>query len=59
MLYTYQEAEDLIHLGAYVSGSNPKVDEAIEKIEKVRTFLQQNSLENVSFSETYKQLEAL
>ena len=34
----YEEAEDLINIGAYVKGSNPKVDEAVEKIDEVNAF---------------------
>ena len=30
---TYGEAEDLINIGAYKSGSNPSIDYAIEKID--------------------------
>ena len=31
LLATYREAEDLINIGAYVKGSNPKIDESIKK----------------------------
>ena len=31
----YKEAEDLINIGAYVKGSNPKIDEAISKIDDI------------------------
>ena len=33
-LAIYRKAEDLINIGAYVAGSNPKIDFAIEMIEK-------------------------
>jgi flagellum-specific ATP synthase len=39
ILATYKEAEDLINIGAYVSGSNPKIDYAISRIEAVNEFL--------------------
>ncbi len=42
LLAVYREAEDLINIGAYVKGSNPKIDQAIEKIDKLNQFLQQN-----------------
>lgn len=41
ILATYAEAEDLINIGAYVKGSNPKIDTAIAMIEPVRSFLKQ------------------
>lgn len=37
----YQQARDLISVGAYVSGSDPETDFAIERIERMKQFLQQ------------------
>ncbi|MDE2573513.1 MAG: flagellar protein export ATPase FliI [bacterium] len=45
LLATYREAEDLINIGAYVPGSNPRVDLAISKIESIRHFLRQDTYE--------------
>ncbi|TAM61609.1 flagellar protein export ATPase FliI [bacterium] len=45
LLATYREAEDLINIGAYVPGSNAKVDLAIAKIESIRHFLRQDTYE--------------
>ncbi|MDF2486644.1 MAG: fliI [Herbinix sp.] len=42
VLATYQDAEDLINIGAYKNGSNPDIDYAIAKIKEVNTFLQQD-----------------
>lgn len=42
VLATYNEAEDLINIGAYKSGSNPKIDYAIAKIDAVNEFLMQD-----------------
>ncbi len=39
VLATYSDAEDLINIGAYKSGSNPEIDFAISKINEVNTFL--------------------
>lgn len=36
----YNEAEDLINIGAYKSGSNKNIDYAISKIDAVNEFLQ-------------------
>lgn len=56
ILATYQEAKDLIEIGAYQRGSNPKIDEAIQMIEKCRTFLQQGIWEKYSFEATQELL---
>ena len=42
VLATYNEAEDLINIGAYKSGSNPNIDYAISKIDAVNEFLLQD-----------------
>jgi flagellum-specific ATP synthase len=42
ILANYQEAEDLINIGAYVKGSNPKIDKAIAKIDDLNEFLRQD-----------------
>jgi flagellum-specific ATP synthase len=41
MLAAYERAEDLINIGAYQKGSNPRVDEAIERYEEIVAFLRQ------------------
>lgn len=53
----YAEAEDLINIGAYVKGSNPKIDNAIEKIDAVNEFLTQATDEKFDFDETVARLE--
>lgn len=42
MLATYRESEDLINIGAYVRGSNPKIDKAIGANESINSFLKQD-----------------
>jgi FliI/YscN family ATPase len=49
LLATYREAEDLINIGAYVRGSNPKIDEALKMREIIRAFLRQQSDEHEEF----------
>lgn len=56
ILAIYKEAEDLINIGAYVKGSNIKIDYAIEKIEKVNSFLKQNVHEKLDFKKTKEDL---
>lgn len=42
VLATYSDAEDLINIGAYRSGSNKEIDYAITKIDSVNEFLMQD-----------------
>jgi flagellum-specific ATP synthase len=59
LMATYKEAEDLINIGAYASGSNPAIDEAISMIKQVREFLQQQVYEQSSMEQTIERLNAL
>ena len=59
MMATYREAEDLINIGAYVKGSNPRIDVAISKIEAIRTFLRQAPDEKEDMTESIQRLIAL
>ncbi len=59
ILETYRKAEDLINIGAYVSGSNSEIDYAISMIDKVNQFLQQPIEEKVSFEETVQMMKKL
>lgn len=43
LLATYREAEDLISIGAYSKGSNPKIDAAVAKIDDLNNFLTQQA----------------
>ncbi len=52
VLATYNEAEDLINIGAYKSGSNPGIDYAIQKIEEVNQYLKQDVGDKFSFEES-------
>ena len=59
LMAVYKEAEDLIHIGAYVKGSSPKIDEAIQKIDAINDFLCQGVFEVQSFEETIQRLEGI
>ena len=59
VMATYQEAEDLINIGAYKSGSNKNIDYAIEKIEAVNGFLTQMVEDKFTFEESVKMMEEL
>lgn len=58
LLAVHREAEDLINIGAYVKGSNSKIDEAIERIDNINNFLKQDVYARVTFDDTIKQLKA-
>ncbi len=51
VLATYDEAEDLINIGAYKAGSNKNIDFAIAKIDQVNDFLMQRTEEKFTFDE--------
>lgn len=56
VLATYNEAEDLINIGAYRSGSNPDIDYAITKINLVNDFLKQDVDSKFLFDDEVKML---
>jgi FliI/YscN family ATPase len=58
-LATYQRAEDLINLGAYAGGSNPKLDAAIRCRPHLVEFLKQDSSVNAPFAETVAKMQEL
>ena len=58
-LAVYRKAEDLINIGAYVAGSNPKIDYAIEMIEKINRYLKQDIDETTDFAGSISQLAQL
>lgn len=55
-LATYEKNEDLINIGAYVRGSNPKVDEAMLVIDSINQFLQQGLNEHFTMEQVDEQL---
>ncbi|NOQ50775.1 MAG: FliI/YscN family ATPase, partial [Desulfuromonadaceae bacterium] len=55
----HKEAEDLINIGAYVEGSNSKIDYAISRIEAIREFLCQGMDEAVDLEQTLAELTTL
>ena len=59
ILATYRKAEDLINIGAYVSGSNPEIDNAIAMIDKINAYLRQPIEETVIFQDSMAQLAEL
>jgi flagellum-specific ATP synthase len=58
-LSTYKKMEDMIHLGAYKDGSNPKVDFAIKMIDSLTEYLRQGMTERLNFSDSIHHLYRL
>lgn len=59
ILATYRKSEDLINIGAYAKGSNPKIDKAITMIDGLNAFLKQQVEDKVSLAESVNGLSAL
>lgn len=59
ILATYRKSEDLINIGAYAKGSNPKIDKAITMIDGLNAFLKQQVEDKVSLAESINGLSAL
>ena len=59
VMATYVEAEDLINIGAYKSGSNKEIDYAISKIDKVNEFLMQATDEKQDFDDIIQAMDAI
>ncbi len=57
ILSIYSKNEDLIAIGAYKAGTNPKLDYAIEKIEKVNQFLMQEIDESFRADEIFQMMK--
>lgn len=56
LLAVYKKNEDLINIGAYVKGSDPKCDEAIKLMDKINGFLQQEVGEKFNYDQTIEAL---
>jgi FliI/YscN family ATPase len=52
----YREMEDLINIGAYQRGTNPRVDAAIDRMDGIVTFLKQDMEEGSVFEEAFESL---
>ena len=51
LMATYAAHEDLINIGAYVKGSNARLDQAISVMDRLKAFLKQNITENAPIAE--------
>jgi len=51
IMATYKRYEDVITIGAYKEGTNPKLDYAIKMMETIRPFLKQKIGERVTYEQ--------
>jgi flagellum-specific ATP synthase len=58
-LATHRDAEDLISIGAYRTGTSARIDEAVAKMEAVQAFLRQGIEERASLTDSVTALAAL
>lgn len=59
LMAVYQDARDLIDVGAYEHGSNPKIDVAIRMMPEIDNFLRQRINDDVSMEATLSQLKEM
>ncbi len=55
-LATYRQAEDMINIGAYKAGSNPKIDTAVARMDRMVAYLKQDVADEVNFEESIEAL---
>lgn len=58
-LATYKSAEDLINVGAYKAGANPKIDKAIKLIEPINEFLSQKTDDHSNMNQCLRTLSQI
>ena len=59
ILAIYNDARDLIDIGAYTPGSNPKIDYAVEHIDAMDSYLRQQIEERADFEDSVSELASL
>jgi flagellum-specific ATP synthase len=59
ILAAYNKASDLINIGAYVEGSNPVIDRAIQLRDPLLKFLRQEANDPSSLEDTIKSLKLI
>ncbi len=56
LMATYRSSKDLIDVGAYKKGSNPKIDMAIDMMDEINSFLRQGMYEKAEYDSTIEKL---
>lgn len=58
-LAVYKDAQDLINIGAYADGSNPKIDFAKSMVSHINEFLKQDMNEKAPYEKTVEHLRGM
>lgn len=59
LMAVHRESEDLINIGAYVKGSNSKIDYAIDRIDDINDFLQQDVEDVITYEEVLEKMNEI
>ena len=59
LIATYKDAEDLINVGAYKAGANPKIDRAIKAIDQVNEFLKQKTEDHSNMTQCLRMMSQI
>jgi flagellum-specific ATP synthase len=59
VLATIRDAQDIINIGAYVKGSNKKIDYALSKVDEINEFLRQGIWEKARYQDTVHNLQRI
>lgn len=59
LMAIYRDAEELVNIGAYRAGSNPRIDRSLELIQPIRDFLRQGQDEDADVEDTLHKLAEL
>lgn len=59
LMSAYEENIELIQIGAYRKGTDPRIDEAISYYDKIQAYLRQDVYEDVSFEQTISNMKLL
>ncbi|BAL01164.1 flagellum-specific ATP synthase [Oscillibacter valericigenes Sjm18-20] len=59
IMSVYEKSSDLVSIGAYKAGTNPKLDYALSKIDAIDDFLKQGVDESFSYEDTARQMEQI
>ena len=59
LLATYRQSEDLINIGAYKAGSNPKIDIAIAKMDDMIAYIKQDIRDGIGVAQAVDELRYL
>ncbi len=59
LMATYKEAEDLINIGAYKTGANPKIDKAVKVIDQINDFLKQKTEDSATMTQCLRTMQQI